>query len=464
MVLDRLGKYEIVGLLGGGSMGKVYKAFDPSIRRTVAIKTIRKELLEHNEASAMLARFKNEAQAAGRLSHPGITSIYDYGDEESVAYIVMEYVQGNGLDEYFKRGTRFSVQDLISIMVQLLDALDFAHNQGIVHRDVKPSNLMVMNNGRLKVADFGIARIDTSDLTQVGMIMGTPGYMAPEQYVDSDIDRRADIFAAGVIFYQLLAGVKPFTGNIDLICHKIRNEDPVLPSQVDPARNLFHFDSVVLKALAKQPAQRYESAKAFRDAILAAHQDTVSPSLSEETIIECSSAVPSSKDQVASSRTTMGSMSTGTTGYPAGWDVDLLVKIEKRLTKVVGPVARVMIKRAAKRTLDVSELYELIGNELENVPDRTMFLASKNEFVQSPSISKINTTDSNQILPDFIQIGDDQMERATRQLASFLGPIAKILVKKAASKATNPQNFYMLLSENLSTDKEKQSFLQTMSK
>ena len=463
MVLDRLGKYEIIGLLGGGSMGKVYKAFDPLIRRTVAIKTIRKELLEHHEASAMLARFKNEAQAAGRLSHPGITSIYDYGDEESVAYIVMEYVQGNGLDEYFKRGTRFSVQDLISIMVQLLDALDFAHEQGIVHRDVKPSNLMVMNNGRLKVADFGIARIDTSDLTQVGMIMGTPGYMAPEQYVDSDIDRRADIFAAGVIFYQLLAGVKPFTGNMDLICHKIRNEDPVLPSQVDPARDLFHFDSVVLKALAKKPAQRYESAKAFRDAILAAHQDTVSLSLSEETIIESSNAVPGGNDQVAALRTTMGSMSTGTTGYPSGWDVDLLIKIEKRLTKVVGPVARVMIKRAAKLTLDVNELYELIGNELENVPDRTMFLASRNEFAQS-SISRIDTTNSNQILPDFIPIGDDQMERATRQLASFLGPIAKILVKKAASKAKNPENFYMLLSENLSTDKEKQSFLQTMSK
>ncbi len=440
-------------------MGKVFKAFDPFIRRTVAIKTIRKELLENQEASAMLARFKNEAQAVGRLSHPGIISIYDYGDEDSVAYIVMEYVEGNGLDEYFKRGTRFSIQDLISLMVQLLDALGFAHDQGIVHRDVKPPNLMIMNNGRLKVADFGIARIDTSDLTQIGMIMGTPGYMAPEQYINSDIDCRADIFAAGVIFYQLLAGVKPFTGSAELICHKICNEEPVPPSQVDPGRNLAHFDTVVSKALAKKSIHRFETAKAFRDAILEAHSDPVSLALSEETIIDSSTPIKNN-DSNGPARTTSGVISTGTTGYPSGWDLDTLLKVEKRLTKLVGPVARVMVKRAAKISADVNELYDILGNELENIPDRTIFLASKAEL----GLTLTSTTyfaDANNILPDF-RPSDENIERATRQLASFVGPIAKILVKQAASKAVSPENFYLLLSENLSEEKEKQSFLRIM--
>jgi serine/threonine-protein kinase len=318
-----------------------------------------------------------------------------------------------------------------------------------------------MNNGRLKVADFGIARIDTSDLTQFGMIMGTPGYMAPEQYVNSDIDCRADIFAAGVIFYQLLAGVKPFTGSAELICHKICNEEHLPPSQVDPGRNLAHFDSVISKALAKKTTQRFETAKAFRDAILEAYSDPVSLVLSEETIIDSATSVKNN-DPNGQVRTTANVIATGTTGYPSGWDIDTLLKIEKRLTKLVGPVARVMIKRAAKVAADVNELYDILSNELENIPDRTLFLASKGDLGLI-STSTNYFTDPNNILPDF-KPSEEHIERATRQLASFVGPIAKILVKKAASKAISPENFYLLLSENLTEEKEKQSFLRIMQK
>ena len=178
----QLGKYAVSEVLGKGAMGVVYKGFDPHIRRTVALKTIRKELIDDGEAATLLARFRNEAQAAGRLSHPGIVAVYEWGEAGELAFLAMEYVEGNSLREYFNRGTHFGGPDVVSVMAQLLDALHYAHEQGVWHRDIKPANIIIMKNGKLKVADFGIARIDTSNLTQTGAVMGTPGYMAPEQY------------------------------------------------------------------------------------------------------------------------------------------------------------------------------------------------------------------------------------------------------------------------------------------
>lgn len=154
-----------------------------------------------------------------------------------------------------------------------------------MHRDIKPSNLIVTSSGRVKVADFGIARMDASDLTQVGVMLGTPGYMAPEQYLGATTDRRADIFAAGVIFYQMISGVKPFIGSVESISHRICHEDPPPPSQVDPTRGLRQFDPVVLKALSKKPDDRFQTAAEFRDAMLEAYRAPVSPLVSEETII-----------------------------------------------------------------------------------------------------------------------------------------------------------------------------------
>jgi predicted Ser/Thr protein kinase len=283
---DRLGKYEITEVLGRGAMGVVYKGFDPGIRRTVAIKTIRRELIEGDRpAAAMLARFRNEARAAGQLAHPGIVAVYDYGEDAAVAYIAMEYVEGNSLREYFDRGTRFAERDVVSIMSQLLDALEHAHARRVWHRDIKPANLIVMMDGRVKVADFGIARIEASDLTHTGAVMGSPGYMAPEQYAAATIDHRADIFAAGVVFYQLLTGKRPFVGSPEQIAYAICHTDVPRPSLVDPSRNLEQYDAIVARALAKRPEDRFRTAEAFRAAILEAHAAPASPTISADTII-----------------------------------------------------------------------------------------------------------------------------------------------------------------------------------
>ena len=179
-----------------------------------------------------MARFKNEAKAAGRLHHPNIVGVYEYGEDAEVTFIAMEYVEGAGLREYLNRRVTFDFAQLVALMDQLLNALEFAHARGVVHRDIKPSNLIVTNQGVLKVADFGIARVDRTDLTMAGMLIGTPLYMSPEQCRGLDVDSRSDLFSAGVVLYELLTGEKPFRGNMEQITYKICHEDPEPPSRL----------------------------------------------------------------------------------------------------------------------------------------------------------------------------------------------------------------------------------------
>ena len=256
----RLGKYEIEGVLGKGAMGIVYKARDPHIERTVAIKTVRKDLLDADLAVHFMDRFRNEARAAGRLHHPNIVGIYEYGEAQNVAYIAMEYIDGTGLREYLNRKARFELTQVIAILTQLLAALEFAHAQGVVHRDIKPANLILAPGGELKVADFGIARIDASNMTMTGMVMGTPSYMAPEQCRGLPSDHRADLFSVGVVLYELLTGARPFEGSVESIAYKICHEEPRPPSELSPLKLPPAMDSLVATALAKRPDDRFQHA------------------------------------------------------------------------------------------------------------------------------------------------------------------------------------------------------------
>src|SRR2546430_11074433 len=197
-----LGKYEIQSVLGKGAMGVVYKAFDPHIERVVAIKTVRKDLVDPDLAAQFMGRFKNEARAAGRLHHPNIVGVYEYGEDDAVAFIAMEYVDGTGLREYLNRKAPFEFGQLVAITLQLLQALEFAHVRGVVHRDIKPANLILTSGGALKVADFGIARIDTTTLTTMGMVMGTPSYISPEQCLGQAGARSSDPVISGAGFYE----------------------------------------------------------------------------------------------------------------------------------------------------------------------------------------------------------------------------------------------------------------------
>lgn len=284
--MNKLGRYQIRRTLGKGAMGIVYEGFDPLIERRVAIKTILPSQLGGDESGNLLARFKREAQAAGRLNHPGIVAIYEYGEDiaqdtsdddatrlapapaaQRVAYIAMEFVGGRELRDCFERGERFSLPAVARMMGEILDALDHAHAQGVVHRDIKPANLILLPDGRVKIADFGIARIGASELTQTGAVLGTPSYMSPEQFTSQPVDGRSDLFSCGVILYQLLTGEKPFTGeSTTTIMYKVLREEPVPPSELNLALAP-ELDAVLKKALAKAPAQRFQSGREFSSAL-----------------------------------------------------------------------------------------------------------------------------------------------------------------------------------------------------
>ena len=267
--LKSLGRYQIQGVLGKGAMGLVYDGIDPNLGRRVAIKTILTRKLDAEAARMIAVRFEREVRAVARLNHRNIVQVYDFGAEGDLAYIVMEFIQGRELKDYFDASERFELEKALRIMIELLDALEFAHEAGIVHRDIKPANVMIDAAGHAKLTDFGVARVadpgDHAEATRAGAMVGTPSYMSPEQIQGKQVDRRTDIFSAGVILYQFLTGQKPFEGTQFVLQQRIVLEDPVWPSaivQVPP-----EFDRVVARALAKDVEQRYQSARGFADAL-----------------------------------------------------------------------------------------------------------------------------------------------------------------------------------------------------
>ena len=265
----KIGKYEIQDVLGRGGMGAVYKGFDPAISRAVAIKTIAKSSLDAGELEHLLARFRHEAQVVGRLAHPGIVQIYDYGEDEELAYIVMELVNGKTLAEHLAQHANYDLREIGEIVRQLLDALGHAHAAGVVHRDMKPSNILINRDGGIKISDFGIAHTEASELTQHGDVLGTPHYMAPEQFLGLPIVVATDLYAVGVIAYDLLTGSKPFVGSTATVMQQVLNERPADPSSRNPALSPA-VDRVLQRALAKKPEERFQSAREFAQTFRAA--------------------------------------------------------------------------------------------------------------------------------------------------------------------------------------------------
>ena len=264
----QLGKYEIRGVLGRGAMGVVYDGWDPLIHRRVAIKTIRLPDTGDEEAAEGFARFRREAQAAGRLTHPNIVGVFDYAETDELAFIVMEFVEGRSLKEVLDANERMAAPEVMRLMGDVLAGLAYSHGRGVVHRDIKPANIMLTAEDQAKIADFGIARIEASSMTQAGTVMGTPAYMSPEQFMGQTVDRRTDIYSCGVMLYQLLTGERPFEGSMTSIMHKAMTTTPPRPSELavtaPPA-----LDTVVAKAMARRPEDRFDTAADFAKALRA---------------------------------------------------------------------------------------------------------------------------------------------------------------------------------------------------
>lgn len=258
----KIGKYIVTGELGRGGMAVVHSALDPVIDRPVAVKAIRKGELDPADAAATLERFKREARAAGGLQHPNIVAIYEYGEDAELAWIAMELVNGRTLRDHLRDGWRPEPARMPGVLEQLLEALDYSHGRGVVHRDIKPANMLISTSGDLKISDFGIARIERSHLTQAGDVLGTPYYMAPEQFDGHEADERTDIYAAAVVVFEVLCGRRPFDAQGGALMRQILDGTPPAPSSLEP-RVPKAVENVLLKALAKAPDDRYSSAHDF---------------------------------------------------------------------------------------------------------------------------------------------------------------------------------------------------------
>ena len=469
---ERLGKYQITEVLGQGAMGVVYKGFDPDIKRVVALKTIRRQFDDGSESGATIAaRFRNEAQAAGRLLHPGIVGVYDFGEDQAVAFIAMEYVEGNTLAHYLNSKIRFTDEDILSLIGQLLEALQHAHERGVWHRDIKPANLIVTRAGKLKVADFGIARVDAAGLTQANSVIGTPMYMAPEQFIGAQIDHRVDIYAAGVVLYQLIAGRAPFMGSPEALMYKVVHEVAPPPSLVEDANRSDRFDGIVATAMAKQAERRFASAEAFRAAVIAAANAPLAPTVSDETIV---------KLPMRYSAAPVGAPSTA--GSVTHWDKSILAQAEQSLARHVGPLASVLVRRAARECHDLPSLYAKLAEQVTNPEARSAFIslgATRNVPLATGGSGPRGTTGGGgfggtfgtavagaapTVAAEAVRLSDAAIEQATKALAAHVGPIAKVMVKKAAERTRYREPFIAMLIEAVSDPKAKQKLLADLSR
>ena len=253
---DRIGRYEIQGELGKGAMGVVYRAVDPNIGRPVALKTMRVDI-HGSDSEDMLKRFQNEARAAGVLNHPNIVTIYDAGEDRGVFYIAMEFIPGKTLAQTLAQQRACSAEQIVNIGGQICAGLDYAHSKKVIHRDIKPPNIMIAPDGTVKIMDFGIAKAGTG-LTQTGEVLGTPNYMSPEQVKGKDLDGRTDLFSTGVILYEMATGERPFNGqNVTTIIYKIIHENPAPPRELDVTVHP-GLSQIIMKCLSKDPEDRYQ--------------------------------------------------------------------------------------------------------------------------------------------------------------------------------------------------------------
>ncbi len=338
---EAIGRYRVERLLGRGAMGVVYQAHDPVIDRKVAIKLVRVDLLAGDDQADYVTRFQREAQAAGRCAHPNIVAIYDFALHDGNPFLAMEYVQGETVADAIRQHGRFAPADAVTVLLQVLDALACAHALGVVHRDVKPANILLLPGNRVKMTDFGIARFDSSEMTHHGVIIGTPSYMSPEQCRGDVVDARSDLFSAGAVLYEMLTGARAFGGgNATEVIYRLLNEHPpalTAASQVMPPA----LAAVLHRAMAKRAEQRFGSAVEMASALRGQQSD--------QTVI----APATTRSRLA----------------PAE-----IVRAEQALAEHLGPIAKVLVRRAVPQARTPAELWQSLASHIGGEADRAAFL------------------------------------------------------------------------------------------
>jgi len=456
--IAELGKYRIDAVLGTGAMGVVYRAFDPHIERYVALKTVRHELFEHGERESLKARLRNEAQAAGRLAHPNIVGVYEYGETRDTAYIAMELVSGQSLKPRLDAGRPADLADALDWFAQLLAALGFAHDHGVVHRDIKPANLLVGAQGRLKVADFGVAHVESSTLTLAGAMIGTPSYMSPEQFTGEPVDARSDLFSAAIVLYQMLTGCRPFAGASQAeVMRQIMHETPRPPCAVNPALPPA-FDDLLMRALSRRPSARFQTAAVLADALRGVRTSAALARDDDCTLLEA--PVGSNAAPQASGTGSLGSLPSLTM-----WPADMLAPVETRLAAQIGPVARLLVRRAATRIANAPDLSALVALLAPHVPSekgRAQFVAACADGSRAGTTTHRGTSSplSSSSSPALrcASLSVEEVQAAALKLAVYLGPIAAIVAKREAARADSLRALHERLAAAISNEHDRARF------
>ena len=390
-----VGRYPVIREIGKGAMGTVFEGFDPVSGEKVAIKILRAEHLADSRADSASARFEREAQAGRRLRHKNIVAVREYGEQGRIKFIAMEFLDGQELRELMLERGRFELADAVYILLQLLDALGHSHEHGVVHRDIKPANLMVMDGLHVKVMDFGIARIESAAFTQVGTLLGTPTHMSPEQLRGEPADGRADLWAAGVMLYELLVGRSPFAASTSvMVMHNALHVEPTpvstLLPDVPPG-----IDAVLSRALAKRREDRYQKAGEFaRDLMKVAAAASAAAAADDGTAADTDSDLDLDLPLPLATATGPAPLATGDSGLDVDlpldggfdaeatlirpsasrFDADALAKAEALLARHVGPMASQLVRQAAGQADSLAELYKLLSSHLTSDSQRRLFL------------------------------------------------------------------------------------------
>lgn len=445
--LKAVGKYRLDAVLGRGGMGVVYRAFDTLIERPVALKTIHHHLLAGADGEDLRARFHREVKAAARCNHPNIITIYDYGEHNEAPFIVMELIEGREVRTCLAERGAFPLNDATAIVLQALEALDFAHQAGVLHRDIKPSNVLLLSDGRLKLTDFGVARLDDrSGQTQVGSMVGTPAYMAPEQLRGEATDASADLYAVGVMLFEMISGLHPSPGRAFETLQDFAEgqcETGADPGQALP-RGLYR---VLAKALATRRKARYPDAKAFSEALRAA-LDVGNLETLIGTTTYCREVSPARpQDEPVPD------------GSSYAWPAETLDWIERGLAEFMGPMARMLVRQQSRKAEDLSTLVARLAEHIPDPQERRAFLGAFEAHDSTGHAAAAGAPDaSSEVAAD--PLPSALLAEAETRLAEHIGPMAKMALRKTARQATDKADLYQRLARFITDPQARERFLE----
>lgn len=467
----RIAKYDIEKILGKGAMGIVYKGLDAQIERKVAVKVLHTHLLEGDLGTDLTVRFQQEAKAAARCLHPNIVSVFDFGFHEGRPYIAMEYVEGVELKAQLQSDSQYSLAVAADITIQILQALEHAHSKGVVHRDIKPANIILLENGDVKVSDFGVARLDTSDLTSTGYMVGTPNYMSPEGLQGLPVDLRSDLYSVGVLFYELLTQQRPVRGlslnetieSLDIHGHlSVQNINSIKP--------------ILRRALQPLPEARFQTASEFIKKLRSIEDMELTDAKTSFYIS------PNAKTIVASAATPVRS-----TTSPCTWNTDVLDSLEQTLAKYVGPMAHYLVKKSSKKSQTMEGLSQILSQHIPTESERQEFIQNltssgiyKTSLDESNNNTTGNTTGSSTSASRIFaqddskaastaskpvasqEISKEDIKQVAEALIFYVGPLASRLAKRDAKKSSNLEDFHIRAANNIPNKKEQQEFLEKL--